>query len=123
MQLIITENNSLGEVKRKFQSLFPFLKLEFYSEPHQAGQGSPKDFQLDSTKKISEVGSDNNNGVITLSPKTLVKDLEEAFKDIFGLNVQVFRKAGTTWIQTILTDEWTLEKQNSTGEENQRITA
>jgi hypothetical protein len=33
----------------------------------------------------------------------------------FGLCVQVFRKSGNHWIETSLTNSWTLEQQNREG--------
>ena len=46
-----------------------------------------------------------------------VSELEKAFSDIFGLNVQVFRKSNNMWLQTTITDKWSLEKQNQNGKE------
>jgi hypothetical protein len=44
-----------------------------------------------------------------------VNELEQRFKSQFGLNIQVFRKHGKTWIETTVTDNWTLFKQNEEG--------
>jgi hypothetical protein len=46
-----------------------------------------------------------------------VEELEKSFLVKFGLNVQVFRKSGKSWLETTITDKWTLEKQNTQGEE------
>ena len=35
----------------------------------------------------------------------------------FGLSAQVFRLSGDVWLETTSTDNWTLEEQNSTGQE------
>jgi len=45
-----------------------------------------------------------------------VAEMEERFRDIYGLGVQVFRKSGTIWLETTVTDGWTLEDQNKQGE-------
>ena len=34
-------------------------------------------------------------------------------RDRFGLHVQVFRRSGKTWLQTIRTDNWTLGQQDA----------
>ena len=44
-----------------------------------------------------------------------VNELEQQFKSRFGLNIQVFRKHCKTWIETTVTDNWTLVKQNEEG--------
>lgn len=46
-----------------------------------------------------------------------VNELEQLFKTKFGLNIQIFRKSGNSWLETTVTDNWTLEKQNEEGEE------
>ena len=44
-----------------------------------------------------------------------VTDLEQNFSDVYGLSIQVFRKSGDVWLETTITDGWTLEKQNEQG--------
>ena len=45
-----------------------------------------------------------------------VSDLEQKFAELFGLSVQVFRKSANVWLETTVTDGWTLEEQNRQGE-------
>ena len=47
----------------------------------------------------------------------LQNELEKIFKDQFGLAVQVFRKSGNLWLETTMTDNWTLQQQNNHGKE------
>ena len=35
---------------------------------------------------------------------------------LLGFSVLMFRNAGNVWIETSLTEDWTLEKQNKEGE-------
>ena len=44
-----------------------------------------------------------------------VSTLENELWKNFGLSAQVFRKSGNLWIETSLTDSWTLEQQNREG--------
>ena len=46
-----------------------------------------------------------------------VNELEKIFKDRFNLAVQVFRKSGNLWLETTMTDNWTLQQQNNHGGE------
>ncbi|MFZ9982087.1 MAG: hypothetical protein ACO3FI_08660 [Cyclobacteriaceae bacterium] len=41
--------------------------------------------------------------------------MKEEFKSATGLLVKIFRKSGNVWIETSLTDDWTLERQNEEG--------
>ena len=38
------------------------------------------------------------------------------FGEVYGLGVQVFRKSGNVWLETTVTDSWTLKEQNDQGE-------
>jgi len=49
-----------------------------------------------------------------------VSELEKIFLEDYGLNVQVFRNSGRVWLETTMTDDWTLAEQNRQGEELSR---
>lgn len=56
----------------------------------------------------------------TTAPLELTEDMpvsavEQLFQDYFGLSAQVFRKSGGSWLETSLTDDWTLKRQNDEG--------
>ena len=57
MELKITDVKSIRDIQDEFNKAFPFLKLEFYSKPHEEHEGSPKDFVLPSDNKIEDVRS------------------------------------------------------------------
>ena len=44
-----------------------------------------------------------------------VAELEGKFRNEYGLEVQVSRKSGLLWLETTMTDNWSLEKQNEHG--------
>jgi hypothetical protein len=46
-----------------------------------------------------------------------VADLEKAFMNKFGLLTQVFRRSGNIWLETSITDGWSLRQQNALGRE------
>ena len=46
-----------------------------------------------------------------------VTDFENALMDQFGLSAQVFRRSGNIWLETTITDYWTLKQQNEHGRE------
>jgi hypothetical protein len=45
---------------------------------------------------------------------------EQTLKEKFGINVQVFRKAGELWLQTTITDHWTLAEQERAAQEYEK---
>ena len=113
--MVIVSNKKLSDIKTEFHSLFPYLRIEFYSGHHEVGKGSPKERQLDGDKTIKELIGKELNENFTIQPSLSVNELELYFDRHLGLNVQVFRKSGNLWMQTTATDHWTLEKQNRKG--------
>lgn len=83
---------------------------------HGVKELSPLKGIIDSNKTIGQIRTIHSDGFITVTPKMTVAELEQEFGRIFGLSAQVFRKSGKMWIETTVTDKWTLEQQNSEGE-------
>ena len=111
--MLISDEKKLKDIQREFHEKFPFLKLEFYSEEHGVGEGSGKKTLINPEKTIGEVRKVHTAGDLSINGHIKVKNLEEKFHEIYGLNVQVFRKSsGEIWLQTISTDDWTLSAQN-----------
>jgi len=105
----IDNNKSIVEIQKEFASLFPFLKIEFFKNSHKVFEGNSK------KEIIHTITHLNKPGEITILETMTVTELEQAFKKQFGLNIQVFRKHGNSWIETTVTDGWTLQKQNEEG--------
>ena len=53
---------------------------------------------------------------LTIKPDLTVSQLEQNFKNIYGIGIQVLRKSGNVWLETSFTDGWTLKEQNHQGE-------
>jgi hypothetical protein len=53
--------------------------------------------------------------------KTISIIVENAFEEMYGLSVQVFRKSGNTWLQTTTSDSWTLNEQNQKALEKHEV--
>ncbi len=116
MVININDNTLIKHIKEEFNLLFPFLKIEFFNKSHQLGEGTPKLQLTADTKTLGECRNMHNNGVLEIDPMMAVADLERSFKDEYGLNIQVFRKSGKVWLETTVTDKWSLKEQNSQGE-------
>jgi hypothetical protein len=57
-------------------------------------------------------------GKIDIGSGRTVASVEYDFFRILGLCVQIFRKSGNLWLETIQTDHWTLQQQNDTAKES-----
>lgn len=117
MELIINDHRKIVAIQEEFNKLFPYLKLEFFSKPHVKGGGTSKKFIKHNSKTLEECRTLHNSGGITVVPGMTVAELEQNFGNVYGLGVQVFRKSGRSWLETTVTDNWTLEEQNRQGEE------
>ena len=114
MTINITPDKIIKEIQKEFNQEFPFLKIEFFrrgvrykmtkreeSLSRELTLGNVKMFEFRKGWKIT--------GSMT------VKELEKTFEELLGLSVLVYRKSGNLWLETTMTDNWTLEQQNENG--------
>ena len=112
----ISDNKKLKDLQDEFSRQFPFLKLEFFAEPHKDGKPSLKKDHLSSNLLVGEVRKVHKNGHFNIDGDMKVGVFEQLFSQLFGLNVQVFRKSYGKWLQTWATDVWSLNEQNHRGQ-------
>lgn len=114
MKLFLSTESTLRDINKEFQRHFPCLKLEFYRCNHQPGGSSSFDNRISSKQPLKNI-SDLVPAYINIDPMDTVAEVEQRFQNKFGLPVQVFRRAGEVWVETVQTDNFTLQKQNSMG--------
>src|SRR5215212_8694065 len=116
MVININDTKKLKNIKEEFNLLFPYLNIEFFSKPYSRGEGSSKVQAANENNTIAECRNKHNSGLLEITPDMTVSDLENTFMNLYGLFVQVFRKSGSVWLETTVTDNWSLEEQNKQGE-------
>jgi len=121
MKITINDAIKIGSVQQAFNAAYPFLKVEFFSKPHQTGAHEVKNTIRAASVTLGECRKLHVDGEIEIVPGMTVKELEQEFMKHYGLFVQVFRKSGKVWLETTVTDNWTLEEQNRQGEEMSRV--
>jgi len=117
MKISIDDNRKIFDIQEEFSALFPYLKIDFFSSTHKSGCASAKKFIKHGSKTLNECRSIHKKGKITITPDMTVDELEQTFDAKYGLGVQIFRKSGKVWLETTVTDSWTLKEQNKQGEE------
>lgn len=117
MKIKISDTTRISVVQEAFHENFPYLKIEFFSKPHQPGARGVKSTMKPAHATLGECSTLDINGEVNILPTMTVKELEQFFLNRYGLFVQVFRKSGNVWLETTVTDDWTLEQQNAQGEE------
>jgi hypothetical protein len=116
MEITINDDRKIFAIQKEFSEVFPYLRINFFSKSNKAGGSSSKKIVKHSNKTIGECRLIHNDGMLTISPSMTVADLEQNLNDVYGLSAQVFRKSGKAWLETTVTDGWTLEEQNKQGE-------
>lgn len=115
MLLVISKEKTIRDVQLEFSSQFPFLKLEFYRREN-TDPALPGKKHLPHLTTLKQAGL-KDSGILDIQNETTVMALEKMFFSNFGLDVQVLRKSGMLWLETTVTDKWTLQKQNEHGRE------
>ena len=116
-ELIITDYACIKDIQQAFQDEFPFLKIEFFKKPLDSNVTARKSHPLSGKNLLKDVRGVHSDGALSINGNRKVSEIEGDFRDNFGLYVQVFRKLGSMWIETTLTDHWPLYRQNHAGEQ------
>lgn len=116
MKITVNNHTTIEEIQQSFNNRFPFLKVEFFmdsNKPLNAGN-MVKNHQMEMGKlaSIAALGGFEIHGTNT------IKQLEEAFINLFGVAAQVFHKRGHSWILTTTSDDATLDALNSKSAED-----
>lgn len=117
IQIHIHDQTSIKDIQEAFSEHYPYLKLEFFSRPHQSGKGSEKKYMRSNDALLHDFRLVHSEGELMIREDMTVSELESLFRDHFGLYVQVFRRSGRLWLETTATDNWTLKVQNEQGQE------
>ncbi len=117
MKIIINDHRKIFAIQEEFNTFFPYLKLEFLSKPHKPKGASAKKLVKSNNSTLGECRTIHRKGEIIISPEMTTIDLEENFYNDYGLGVLIFRKSGKVWLETTVTNGWTLKEQNVQGED------
>lgn len=117
MQLHIAPDRLISDIQKEFNKMFPFLKIEFFNNRSFSRSGFSAQQIISQNRKIGDTQLAIKDGNIEIAEQMKVNELENIFKDQFSLAAQVFRKSGNIWLETTMTDNWTLQQQNNHGKE------
>ncbi len=119
--ITIHPNTKLVQLQEDFNKAFPFLKLEFFKHAHNVQEGNAKHDLISPADSAKAVYRKEAKGHVLINEDMTVGELEQLLSHYFGLSAQVFRKSGRTWLETTVTDDWTLRRQNDQGYELSRL--
>lgn len=111
MELRIENETSVSDLQKQFNAYFPYLQLEFFTGG-KSNSRIQRTVRANPDQLIRQLLLGCYDPIrLSVSSETTVADLLKRFKEI-GLNAQVSRRSGNLWIETVFTDDWTLERQN-----------
>jgi hypothetical protein len=117
MILKIEPDKTIALIQQEFNTAFPFLKIEFFKNGKTLQRMYTTKELVNNEATLAAARLTSVQGEILVVDTMTVKELEQDFFNSFGLTVQVFRKSGRLWLETTMTDNWTLKQQNQHGKE------
>jgi len=117
IRLHITPARCISDIQKEFTTEFPFLKIEFFNNKSSSRSAFSANQLIPNSRTVGNSRLTCAEGDIEIDEEVKVNELEKIFKDRFNLAVQVFRKSGNLWLETTMTDNWTLQQQNTHGRE------
>jgi hypothetical protein len=115
MEITINDHRKIFAIQKEFSDAFPFLKLEFFSRSNISSGAPAKKLMKHISRTIAECRTIHTSGHITIQPNMTVGELEQSFRDVYGLSLEVFFKTGDTWQEASENNDWTLEEHNEEG--------
>lgn len=114
--ILIQSHTQIRQLQEEFNRAFPFLKLEFFKHSHYPYEGNARRDLVRSTDSLKNLHRKSSEDIAITETMT-VTELEQLLSTYFGVSAQVFRKSGNSWLETTVTDDWTLKHQNDQGNE------
>ena len=113
MILQIHDNLLVSDIKERFSNSFPCFKIEFYDMPHHNKKENLEKYRINSEKRIGEIRNNRNEGFLEIKSWYTVKQIEKNFSELFGLNIQIFKKENGRWIRNLNRDRLSLQQQST----------
>jgi hypothetical protein len=112
MLIEIDDSKTIDEIQERFSLCFPFLKIEFYSQPHHWEEPSRARHLIEPTSLIRDIRKEHTPGILEIKSWYKTGTVEQLFKKLFGLNAQIFRLEENKWKQSTDSDNISLARQS-----------
>ncbi len=99
MKITINDHRKIFAVQDEFNKAFPKFKIDFFEKPSKAGSAPSKKMVKHASKTLGQCRSAHNKGAISITAGMNVAMVEQNFRDVFELAVQVFQKSGNGWVK------------------------
>jgi len=110
--LTITPDKTLEAISEAFQEHFPYLRLQFYTEPHAVGEVNSLWDTLNMKLSLAQVGRIEHEEMLSIHGGQKVQTFEQNFQKLYNLGVQVMYPLGREWRQTQTSDALSISQLN-----------
>jgi hypothetical protein len=114
--MIIHAESRVNDIERDFTVHFPYLRLKFLNTGAEKKVNTINTYTV-KTPPAFEMNNSGEPKKIIIYETMTVSELETAFYNLFGVQIEVLRKSGNVWLETNYTNNWTLQQQNKMGEQ------
>lgn len=111
MLLHISDSKKVEDLQDHFNKCFPYLKIEFYKEADSRVKACDKSNLVSPDTYIGDIRKISYAATMDIKSWDKTSKVKDDFKNIFGLNIQIFRLQNGEWLPTTYSDELTLRQQ------------
>ena len=110
MILAIHDGLFIEDVQDRFSECFPKLKIEFFTEqPYTRSQVKAGEL-ISPKQKIADVRKLHNRGLFEIKSWDSANRVEVEIRNVFGLNVQLFKLLNNHWVPVANGENATLKQ-------------
>jgi len=113
MILSISDNRTVSDLQDKFNECFPYLNIEFYDLSHNRQQSFCKENRIGCNIRMGELRRIHSVGILDIKSWYKVGRVEQDFKNIFGLDVQILFLKNNRWVRLSSSNDLTLAQASN----------
>ena len=114
-QFIIQQDSDIRTVREHFCEWYPYLRINFFRNKNNGQTITSQSIVFSDTTKLNEINPGFSGGVIEIFDEMSILEFENEFFRRYGMSVQLSRKSGNLWLDTVKTNQWTLKEQDEHG--------
>ena len=111
--MVINNSRKIFAIQEEFSAVYPGLNILFHAKPSSPGAPASPKLVLHSSKTLQECRAIHNEGTINIFPSMNILDVQDNFRDIFGLSVEIVRKGEQTTDGNSFGNKQTIAEINS----------
>ncbi|HEY4935289.1 MAG TPA: hypothetical protein VII44_01840 [Puia sp.] len=108
----IFKEDRIGDIQEKFSDLFPVLWIKIFKHMGSVNPVTTQNLMFCPEVKMSDINPNFRDGMLMLSGKMTVSELEQIFYNKFGLSVQVSQRNGSPVMESSMMKDFLFKHNN-----------